>query len=364
MHAQRLFLSSVATTALACCLVGAPSRPTVAAAVGVGSFVVAPASTADAGHIALALADEPDTFIDTMPVAWAITSVATFSFHSFNTPSATFECRMDAADFAACTNPYRSDPLADGQHTFAVRAVNGAAVDQTPATYTWMVDTTAPYTGDVAVAPYWSQPVSDIVPVLISWQASDNLAPPDRLTSVVQHRRLLPSGQWSGWRLAGTTHTDSLSDSQAFGNTVQYRVRTYDIPGNRSAWVEAAPLRVLARQEGKFTLSSGWTKHELAGAWGGRIATSSTASAHANLRFTGKGVTVVMTTGADQGVVSVCVDRRTTTEQCTTVDLGAFTPTGMGIAVATFDGLTSGSHVLRVTVVAGTVNMDGAIIAR
>jgi hypothetical protein len=56
-----------------------------------------------------------------------------------------FECDVDGGGWGPCTSPKHYDGLADGRHTFAVRAVDPAAnVDETPATRAWAVDTTAP----------------------------------------------------------------------------------------------------------------------------------------------------------------------------------------------------------------------------
>ncbi len=72
-------------------------------------------------------------------------TTASFSFSANET--ATFECRLDNGAYAACSSPKTYDGLADGAHTFSVRAKDTAGnVDATPATAAWSVDTTPPQT--------------------------------------------------------------------------------------------------------------------------------------------------------------------------------------------------------------------------
>ncbi|GHH78052.1 Ig-like domain repeat protein [Promicromonospora soli] len=55
-----------------------------------------------------------------------------------------FECRLDAGSWASCNSPTSHASLADGSHTFEVRAVDDAGNAGPPATRTWTVDATAP----------------------------------------------------------------------------------------------------------------------------------------------------------------------------------------------------------------------------
>jgi hypothetical protein len=87
----------------------------------------------------------PDTSITSAPAAQTSSTDPSFSFAS-DTPGATFECKLDGATFAACTSPTTYASIAEGAHTFQVRAVTGAGQDPTPASHTWTIDTTAPDT--------------------------------------------------------------------------------------------------------------------------------------------------------------------------------------------------------------------------
>jgi hypothetical protein len=91
----------------------------------------------------------PDTSITSGPVDPTNSSSATFGFTGTDDVTTAgnlmFECRLDTSAFAACSAPVPYSSLGDGPHTFEVRAIDQhGAVDPTPASHTWMVDTLAP----------------------------------------------------------------------------------------------------------------------------------------------------------------------------------------------------------------------------
>jgi hypothetical protein len=58
----------------------------------------------------------------------------------------TFECALDNAGFEVCSSPKELSGLADGSHTFQVRAIDLAGNVGAVAQYTWVVDTKPPVT--------------------------------------------------------------------------------------------------------------------------------------------------------------------------------------------------------------------------
>jgi hypothetical protein len=86
----------------------------------------------------------PDTSITAGPSGTVSGGSASFSFSATETGS-TYECQLDSPTWTSCSSPRTYSALADGAHTFSVRATDAAGnVDATPATRTWTVDTTTP----------------------------------------------------------------------------------------------------------------------------------------------------------------------------------------------------------------------------
>jgi len=88
----------------------------------------------------------PQTTIDSGPTGTITTAEARFDFSA--EAAATFECRMDAGGWTACSSPKLYSALPDGAHVFSVRATDPAGnTDPTAPTRSFRVDTRVPSGG-------------------------------------------------------------------------------------------------------------------------------------------------------------------------------------------------------------------------
>jgi len=85
----------------------------------------------------------PNTSITAGPAGTVTAGDAAFRFASSESGSS-FQCRLDTGTWANCSSPRSYTGLANGTHSFGVRAKDAAGnVDVTPATRTWIVDPSA-----------------------------------------------------------------------------------------------------------------------------------------------------------------------------------------------------------------------------
>lgn len=85
----------------------------------------------------------PEVAISSSPANLVKDATANIAFSSTD-PGAFFECKLDSGIFAACASPKKFTQLADGLHTFTVRAKDFAGNISGDRTATWTSDTTAP----------------------------------------------------------------------------------------------------------------------------------------------------------------------------------------------------------------------------
>ena len=89
----------------------------------------------------------PTTTLTATPAANSASSTASFTFtgNDVGTGVVGFEFSLDGGAFTPATSPQSFTGLADGTHTFQVRAVDGAGnVDASPESFNWIIDTTPP----------------------------------------------------------------------------------------------------------------------------------------------------------------------------------------------------------------------------
>ena len=180
----------------------------------------------------------PDTTIDSGPSGTVGSTSAEFGFSS-DQGDATFQCKLDGGTFEACASP-KSVPdegaLAEGTHTFEVRAVDTAGgADPTPASRTWKVDTTAP------LAPAITSPANNSFDtdgtITISGTAESN--------STVEVFEATASADTS----KGTTQVDA---SGAWTKTISsvsdgshtYKAKAKDAAGNTSGFSNSRTVKV------------------------------------------------------------------------------------------------------------------------
>lgn len=159
-----------------------------------------------------------DTWIDSGPANPSGSSSATFTFHGSD-PSATFSCTLDGGTAQSCTSPVTYTGLADGSHTFTVAATVGGSTDPTPASSTWVVDTTPP------TAPTGLTAQASAAEVDLSWTGST-----DSGSGIAGYRVYR-----NGTLLAKPGNTTSYADTQVSpGTTYSYWVTAVDNAGNES----------------------------------------------------------------------------------------------------------------------------------
>lgn len=173
----------------------------------------------------------PETTITSGPSGATTSTGATFQFTSNVSPSS-FECRLDGSLFTTCASPKSYGGLADGSHTFEVRAKDATGlVDPTPATRTWRVDTLAPAAPNL-IGPADGASTPNGKPAF-DWS---DVADPSGVKYEIQVDNSgtgFPSPEINRTGLTGSNFTSTIKLAKA---TYYWRVRATDGAGNIGAW--------------------------------------------------------------------------------------------------------------------------------
>jgi hypothetical protein len=166
----------------------------------------------------------PETTITAGPPDPVASSSASFTFTSnvSSDDEVRFACSLDSQTFRSCSSPGVYSNVADGLHTFFVFAISDGVIDETPASWTWAIDTTPPQEVAASRSVRYRQ-------LVLSW-ASPASSGADhvvvlRSTSPKRH----PSVRvYTG---AGTGYTEAKFDN---GQYHSYRIIGVDRAGNVS----------------------------------------------------------------------------------------------------------------------------------
>ncbi len=300
----------------------------------------------------------PNTTITSGPALTTNAPYATFVFTGADlgaTGSITFECQLDGGGWSACASPQVHTSLADGSHTFAVRAVDAVGnIDDTPATFTWLIDLVAPVT-TITNAP--ASPTSASSATLV-------FTGTDTGGSGISHFE---------YRLNGSTWLTTTNTSVAYtglsNGSYQFDVRAVDNVGNidvtyaTAIWIvdsiapdtsitsAPAPLVLTSTATLVFTGTdaggSGVAYFEYALDGGATLTTTFTTLTFTGLSdgphtFTVAAVDNVGNVDATPAATSWTVD---TLAPDTTITISPTTPTSSTAATIVFTGSDSGSGV-------------------
>lgn len=178
----------------------------------------------------------PNTTITSGPASFTRSTAASLAFVSSESDS-TFQCSLDNAAFAACSSAESYSGLANGLHTFRVRATDVAGnVDLTPAARSWRVDTQKP-SGSVLINNGRASTTSRTVTLKL---AATDPAP----ASGVSHMRLKNNGSatWSRWFAYSTSKTWALSAGAGKKTVyVQYKDRAANVSAASSDSISYRP---------------------------------------------------------------------------------------------------------------------------
>ena len=258
-EAGSTFQCRIAPAAFASC-----SNPYTVPAQGEGAHTLEVRAVDAAGNVDASPASRtftvdtvaPNTTITGGPANGASTGPSvTFSFTS--NESATFECSMDAGStFTPCTSPKTYDPLANGAHDFAVRAVDAAHnTDASPATRSF-TSNGAPLetqiTGGPAAPPAATADSTPIFTFTSTRPGSTFVCAIDGTSLGACSSPKALSPLVDGLHTFSVVATDSVGESDPTPATRQFRVDTIDPDTS----ITGGPSGPTASSSATFTFSS------------------------------------------------------------------------------------------------------------
>ncbi|HYI44460.1 MAG TPA: Ig-like domain repeat protein [Actinomycetota bacterium] len=224
-----------------------------------GTYTFAVKQTDDAGNEGPEGTDdftldmiEPGTTIDSGPTGTITTKNASFTFSS-DVSGAGFQCSIDGSSFllGACNSPAAYTALAEGDHTFEVRAVDSyGIVDPTPASRTFTVDTVGPAAPSIDSGPAGTVAIDDVTFTFSGPGSSYECAIDGGAFSSCTSPRAYNN-------LTDATHTFDVRSFDNFGNPSTTTSRTFTVDTTApQTTINSGPTGTIATNQATFGFST------------------------------------------------------------------------------------------------------------
>jgi hypothetical protein len=203
-------------------------------------------------------------------------------------------------------------------------------------------------------APALQSSVSSRARVPLRWSATTTGGTP--LASFVLRVRdtSVSHPRWRTLRSSGTR--TSLVYRGRLGHTYAFQVQALNTAGQASPWATATTVIPSGARPPKARFTRGWTVHRVSGAWQGKAIVSSTAGSSFSLRFRGGTVALIGERTRGGGVARVTLDGRAHT-------IHLHSSKRLVRRVVFRATLRSRTHRLTVSVVSGTVALEGVAVS-
>jgi hypothetical protein len=165
--------------------------------------------------------------------------------------------------------------------------------------------------------------------------------------------------KWS--RLTSTLRAPAFAFAGYFGSAYEFRARAVDRFGRRGEWDTASTVVPFddSRRGGKPSFGRGWSRLSSASAWGQRLTRATRRGRTMRVAFRGAGrLYLIGRTGPRGGRAVVTLDGRSRR-----IVKFRSSSTRNRVLVATIKASGSRRHVLRLTTLGGTVDIDGLGVA-
>ena len=176
----------------------------------------------------------PETTLDVFPPSLTSSRSAQLEFHGTDegvSGVAGYQCALDGAGYASCSAPSSYSGLADGPHSFDVRAIDNVGnVDASPATASWTVDTVPPQTSIASGPPGSSQSASATFTFASSEAASTFTCRLDGAGFVPCASPTTYTGLGDGDHTFSVQAVDAAGNADATAATYAWRVSGVDPP--------------------------------------------------------------------------------------------------------------------------------------